>query len=65
MVRSVVALRLVGDAPVVVGHGEFRVEPQGLAVVGDGVVKVALGFVGTTPVVVGRGEFRVEPEAAP
>ena len=48
------AFLLVGDAPVGVGKGKFRVERDGFVVVGDGTVNFALPGVGPAPVVVAR-----------
>jgi len=42
----------------------FRIEPDGLAVVGDGAVEVALPRVREATVVEGGGNFRIEPDWA-
>ena len=50
----------VGQAPVVVGQGIFRVQRDGLIKVGDGAVEIALIAVGVAAVVVGDGKVRIE-----
>ena len=42
------------------GRGEFRVEFDGLAIAGDGLVQLPLDIQGNAEVVVGAGVFRVE-----
>ena len=61
MALSRVALLPVGPAAVAVGVGVFRVEPNGLGVVGDGLVVFALLAVGPAAIVIGVGVFWVEP----
>jgi hypothetical protein len=51
-----------GLAAAVVGGGVFRVEPDGLVIVGDGAVEVTLLAPGIAAVVVGGDVFRVEPD---
>ncbi len=46
-------LFVVGEAPVVVGDGKFRVELDGLVIVGNGAVVEDLVLVGDAAVVVG------------
>ena len=46
-----------GDAEVVVGHGVFRVEFDGLAVGGDGLVQLLLVAQGDAEVEVGKAYF--------
>ena len=50
-----IALALPGPAAIAVGEGIAGVEPDGLAVVGDGALVVLLVEPGDAPVVVGDG----------
>ena len=53
--HQVLAADAAAQAAVVVGHGELGVEPDRLAVVGDGVVVVALGEIREAAVVADVG----------
>ena len=52
----------VGEAPVVIGLGVLRVEPDGLGEVGNRLVVFALLPVGEAPVAIRLGIFRVQPD---
>ena len=52
----------VSPAPVVVGFGEFWVEPDRFGEMGDGLVELALVSVDGAPVAVGCGVFRIESD---
>ena len=54
-----VALVAVGVAPVVEGHGVFRIDADRLIVVGDGAVEVALVAVDDTSIVEGHDVFGI------
>ena len=47
----------IGDATVVIRHGQLRVQANGLSQVGDGLVLVALLVVGPAPVAIRLGIF--------
>jgi hypothetical protein len=59
---GLLALAFVGDATIEVGLEQLRIEPNGLSVVGNGLVKFTLLQVGVASVEVGRGVLRVEPD---
>ena len=54
------ALVLVCRSPVDIGFGVFRIEPDGLIVVGNGLVDPAFPS-SAAPVGIGYGIFRIEP----
>ena len=56
------ALLCVGEAPGVDAPRELRIQPDGIAVVGDGPVQAALVRVCGAPAVVSPGVFRVQPD---
>ena len=50
------------NAPAVIRPANFRIEPDGLGEVGDGLVVVPLVPVGHAPVAIRLGIFRVQPD---
>ena len=59
---GIIALLLEDDAEVAVGLGVVGLEPDGLAVVGDGLVQLPLVAQGDAEVVVGLGVVGLEPD---
>ena len=58
--RSALPLRGFGQAAIVVGESEFRIEPDGLVEILNGAVVVALLVIGKAAVVVGDRELGIE-----
>ena len=52
----------MGEAAIVESDGVVRVEPDCLAVVGEGALKIALGSVRATSIEIGQRVFRLQPD---
>ena len=62
MARSLSPLALISGTSTGEGHGVFGIDPDRLAVIGDGAVEVALVAEDEPSTGVGPGEFGIEPD---